>query len=131
MLSLLRKLTITWWIPALWTVLTIFLLCIPGSSIPGDGFFPDIKNLDKIIHMILFGGIVLFWGSYSHQKIADDRQWFRSILSILFSSMLLGVILEYIQYYFIPLRSFDKGDILADIAGSLACWGFLIIKRKK
>ena len=31
-----------------------------------------------------------------------------------------GVIMEYVQKYFIPNRSFDIGDILADAIGSIA-----------
>lgn len=131
MLRLLRKLTFTRILPVIWTVLTTALLCIPGSSVPSGGFFGEIENFDKIVHMILFGGIVLFWGSYFHQKELDDKRWFKQILSTSTATILLGVVLEYIQHYFIPLRSFDRGDILADLAGVIAGWGFLIINRKK
>ena len=31
-----------------------------------------------------------------------------------------GIMIEYIQRYFIPNRSFDVGDIIADGVGSLA-----------
>jgi len=30
-----------------------------------------------------------------------------------------GIVMEFIQKYFIPNRSFDIGDIIADAAGSL------------
>jgi hypothetical protein len=131
MLFLLRKLTVTRWLPVAWTILTIALLCLPGSSVPSGGFFGKIENFDKLVHMILFGGVTLFWGSYYHQHEPADPRWFKLTLSVSTATILLGVVLEYVQYYFIPLRSFDKGDILADLAGVVAAWGYLIISRRK
>src|SRR5688572_28886612 len=124
MLSLLRRLTATRWLPVLWTLLTIFLLCLPGSDVPSGGWFGKIENFDKLVHIALFGGITLFWGSYYHQQISVDRRWFKLTLSVSTFTMLLGVVMEYVQYYFVPMRSFDRGDILADLAGVLAGWGY-------
>jgi len=39
---------------------------------------------------------------------------------IALGSGVYGVIMEYVQKYFIPNRSFDIGDILADTIGSIA-----------
>ena len=40
-----------------------------------------------------------------------------------------GVLMEFIQHFFVPLRSFDIGDIAADAAGCLI--GFLLVKRQQ
>src|SRR5689334_3043386 len=104
MLSLLRKLTRTRFLPIFWTILTTALLCIPGRELPSGGFFGHIENFDKIVHLMLFGGVTLFWGSYYHVHVSDDKRWFKLLLSVSTATILLGVVLEYVQHYFIPLR---------------------------
>ncbi|HTE25152.1 VanZ family protein [Flavitalea sp.] len=131
MLRLIRKFSAGTLIPILWTLITIALLCIPGSDLPGAGIFGTIENFDKLIHIVLFGGIVLFWGTWSHLRNPEDKAWFKAVCSITLGVILLGIIMEYVQLYFIPRRDFDKGDISADIAGAIAAFGYLIIVRKK
>jgi len=131
MLRLIRKLSIGFIIPLLWTLLTVTLLCIPGSDLPKSGFFGSIDNFDKLIHLTLFGGTVLFWGTWSHLRFADDKRWFKSICGITLGVILLGIMMEYVQLYFVPNRDFDKADISADMAGAIAAFGYLIIVRRK
>lgn len=132
MWAFLLRLCSKYFFPAGWTVFTILLLCIPGSEIPGNGLF-SIEGLDKVAHVILFGGIVLFWGFYFRQN-PDAGQLRRQVLwSVLFSTV-LGIGLEFLQRYAIPNRSFDVGDIWADFGGAAAAGFFHIIwvgvKRK-
>jgi VanZ family protein len=131
MLRLIRKFSAGTFIPLLWTLITISLLCIPGSDLPEAGFLSAIKNFDKLIHVILFGGIVLFWGTWSHLRNPDDRSWFKTLCSITLGVILLGIVMEYVQLYFVANRDFDKADISADTAGAIAAFGYLIIVRKK
>jgi hypothetical protein len=131
MLTLIRKFSTASFIPVLWTVITIVLLCIPGSALPDSGLIDSINNLDKLIHVILFGGIVLLWGSWQHQRTSDDRKWFKYICSLTLGVILLGIAMEYVQLYFVANRDFDKADISADIAGAIGAFGYLIMGRKK
>ena len=131
MLRLIRKFSASPLIPFLWTIITISLLCIPGSDLPGRGFFSIINNFDKLIHVILFGGIVLFWGTWSHLHNPVDKAWFKAICIITLGVIVLGIVMEYVQLYFVPNRDFDKADISADTAGAIAAFGYLIIVRKK
>ena len=113
--------------PISWTIMTIALLCIPGSALPGDGSFFNIPHFDKIVHVGLFGGIVLFWGSYYAFRKVQPANW--RMLAMLWTilSIVLGVVLEYVQFYFIPQRSFDRGDIVADTAGAIIALLFLFL----
>jgi len=131
MLRLIRKFSVSPLIPILWTLITITLLCIPGSELPGDGFFIKIENFDKLIHVILFGGIVLFWGTWAHLRNPVDQTWFKTICTLTLGVIILGIAMEYVQLYFVPHRDFDKADISADTAGAIAAFGYLIIVRKK
>jgi len=103
--------------PIGWTLFTIILLCLPGSAIPGNGIFA-LPGLDKIVHIVLFGGIVWLWASYSYYKLNKD-QWKRMLCLLVVCTLVLGIILEFVQKYFIPGRSFDNYDIVADATGAV------------
>lgn len=131
---LLRKLCAKKFLPVFWTLLTIVLLCLPGSTIPGNGIeFFDIPNFDKIVHVILFGGIVFFWGGHYASKGSSGKGEVKLLILFTILSIVLGIVLEYVQFYFIPQRSFDRGDILADAGGSLAAllWLMYLYPRKQ
>lgn len=133
MRSLLKRLCSRKYLPIAWTLITIVLLCLPGSSLPGDGIqLFEIPNFDKIVHIMLFGGIVLFWGGYYAGYRPLDRPWIKLIIILAILSTGLGIVLEYVQFYFIPQRSFDKYDIVADACGSLlaACWLLYLYPQK-
>jgi len=123
MLAMIRSILSYKFFPLSWTIFTIVLLCLPGSIVPGTGIFA-VKNLDKIVHVILFGMNVLFWGwHYTSSKLPAPKLRLIFVKTAVAMSV-LGIIMEYVQLYFIPNRSFDTGDIVADIVGSLiaAVW---------
>ncbi|MBO9570823.1 MAG: VanZ family protein [Chitinophagaceae bacterium] len=109
--------------PLTWTLLIIILLCLPGSYVPGDGLF-GIKNFDKVVHVFLFGFNVVFWSFYYRYKLGPGKEARKMIFVITALTIILGIAMEFVQLYFIPNRSFDNGDIIADIAGAVivAVW---------
>jgi VanZ family protein len=110
-----------------WTVLIQVLLCLPGSSIPSGGMF-NIPQLDKIAHIILFGAFTGFWCYYYYLKGKSPAR----LKTIFFIVYLLaaadGIIMEFVQLNYIPNRSFDTGDIVADIMASSIAYGICTIK---
>lgn len=130
MASLFRKIISYKFFPICWTLFTIVLLCLPGSMVPGDSLL-NIEHLDKLVHVILFGANVLFWGwHYSKTRVGDSPVKIQYIyIFIAAFTILLGIILEFIQRDYIPNRSFDGYDIVADVVGSvLAAIYLLFIK---
>lgn len=119
MMRLVKKLCTWKIIPIAWTAITIFLLCIPGSAIPSAGVFAT-EGIDKVVHAILFGGIVLLWGFNLYFRRSEDQTWQRIIVRLTLFSVGLGIGLEFLQRYYIPNRSFDGIDIIADITGAIA-----------
>ena len=113
-------------LPATWTILTIVLLCLPGSSIPGESAVFNIPHFDKVVHVILFGGIVLFWGGYYAFQPDKVYGWRKVVIFLAILSTGLGIVLEYVQFYYIPQRSFDRFDIVADTCGAVAALLFLL-----
>ena len=109
--------------PLAWTLLIIILLCIPGSYVPGNGLF-GIPNLDKVVHVFLFGFNVLFWGFYYWSRQFAKPRMKKIVIVITVLTIILGIAMEYVQLNFVPNRSFDGGDIIADIVGAVigAAW---------
>ena len=109
----------------LWTIFIFILLTIPGKMLPKEDLF--IPNLDKFIHVFLFGSFVFLWCMYYASKQGKDDHLKYLFIRILVIGCLYGIGLEFIQKYFIPNRDFDIYDIVADTLGAIA--GFLIVRR--
>jgi len=111
------------WLAIAWTTLTQLLLSLPGKLFSGGGLF-NIPHLDKIAHLVLFGGLVFCWSLFFYYRkrppaLSPALMWLIVLLTVTY-----GIILEFFQKNFIPNRSFDEGDIVADLAGSLI--GYLV-----
>ncbi len=113
-------------IPALvWTLLIFILLTIPGKMLPDESQL-SIPNLDKLVHIILFGCFVFLWSFYfACRKDLRDRLN-KKLFRVFFIACFFGIAMEFVQKYFIPNRDFDIYDIAADIVG--AAGGFLFIR---
>lgn len=94
------------------------LFCLPGSDLPEESFFSKIPFFDKWVHMGIFCTIIILW-SWSMQLIG-----YKQLSILLLLAITYGFLIEVVQYQFIPGRSFDMFDVLADSIGSLA--GLLI-----
>ena len=127
MFSRLVQLTRYLYVPLGWSVLTQILLCLPGSLFSGPGLF-KIPHLDKIAHVFLFGGLAACWILYYEYKkrpVPKSLAW-----TILLIISVYGVAVEFFQLYFIPNRSFDGWDILADVCGALCGYLATIFLKK-
>jgi VanZ family protein len=112
----------------LWTLYLLILLCLPGNMLPDEKQF-KIPQMDKYVHIILFGCFVFFWGFYYGAKQKEERKLNKLFLTIFITGCILGIALEFVQKYFIPNRDFDIYDIAADIVG--AGLGLLVILKSK
>lgn len=116
--------------PLFWTLLTIVLCCLPGSDIPNKGIFA-MKGIDKLAHVSLFGGIVFFWGYYWISRPGTREEWRKLMILIALLSIVLGVVLEFLQLYYIPGRTFDLFDMLADALGAILAYALLVFPKTK
>src|SRR5215213_5690846 len=104
-------------VPLSWTIFTQILVSIPGKFLEGPGFLFNIPHMDKIAHIILFGGLSISWILFFHYRKAADKKYTGLIILLLLAAY--GVAIEFYQLNFIPNRSFDVGDIVADVCGAL------------
>jgi len=112
----LEKKQLVLWPPLAWFIITTILLCLPGSAFPKQHWFDKIW-LDKWIHVGLFALMVFLWCRAIVPRLQKKTRAFRQIAFYFF---LYGIVMEFIQKYFIPNRSFDIGDIIADGVGCIA-----------
>nr|WP_262901953.1 VanZ family protein [Pinibacter aurantiacus] len=97
-------------------------MCLPGSAIPQSSWL-DAIHIDKIAHVILFGGLVVTWALFLNRNHFYSKQLTKFLLILFLLSTANGILLEFVQKYYIPNRSFDLFDIVADTCGAAA--GFL------
>ena len=83
----------------------------------------DIPYVDKIAHVIVFGVFVALWCLYFNTKNYSPKKRGVVFFFIFLIGMVNGIIVEYVQLYFIPNRSFDQGDIIADIISAGISYG--------
>jgi VanZ family protein len=105
-----------------WTIIIFILLAMPGNMLPNENKL-SIPNLDKYVHIILFGTFVFLWSMYfTLNKNGNVSK--KNIITIFVIACLYGIAMEYVQKYFIPNRDFDVYDMLADAVGAFG--GFLV-----
>lgn len=76
-------------------------------------------QLDKWIHIFLFSvmALSLCWGIYKSNKTNTHLNLRYFIVAGLICTA-YGIIMEFVQKYYVPNRSFDVGDIIADAVGA-------------
>lgn len=106
-----------------WLLFTTILLVLPGSAFPEETWLSKIQ-FDKIVHIGLFAVMVWLFcrGHYQSGKPRRTLHWL--FINVAVNAVLYGITMEFVQKYFIPNRSFDSGDIVADVAGALIGYGF-------
>lgn len=112
--------------PALaWTFFIFILLSLPGKMLPNESHF-SIPQLDKLVHIVLFGSFVFLWSFYfSARRVTTNLNL--KYLQITFIACLYGYAMELIQKYFIPNRDYDIQDIAADVVGAFL--GYLAVRK--
>ena len=98
------------------------LLTLPGSALPREDWL-DKVYFDKWVHIFLFA-IMTWLGCLSVMAASVPQKWNSGFLWVAIACLLYGIVMEFVQDYWIPRRSFDLGDIVADGAGSWGGWFF-------
>lgn len=105
----------------IWFIIATILLCIPGKSLPHIGWFVTYQ-IDKLIHIAIFGLMSFLFCNAQYSK---KWNWLIAVLCSLY-----GIAIEFIQENYVPNRSFDIGDIIADCIGSFAALIVVSLYRK-
>jgi len=106
------------------TLRILFLLCTLGwagvifylSSLPGADIPPLFFGQDKLLHALVFG-ILGFFTLGAMKTAADGYRLFQPWLAVILVTV-YGVLDEFHQH-FVPGRSPDINDVMADAAGGI------------
>jgi hypothetical protein len=95
-----------------WFLIMCILFFLPGSALPQENWLNAVY-FDKWVHVGLFAILLFLWRSSFKLDLNNYN------LVLLFSALLYGLLVEFIQRNWVPNRSFDLYDVLADMAGSV------------
>jgi VanZ family protein len=109
---------------ALYFVFISVLFTLPGSAFPKDDWLGKIW-FDKWVHIGLFVGLSVAW------SWALGLTTSKSLRVLFFILSFYGILVEVVQHQYIANRSFDVGDWIADMAGSLLGIWFWWYRYKK
>jgi VanZ family protein len=103
-----------------WWIFSLVLFTMPGSALPAVGWFETLQ-VDKWVHVFLFFVMVLlFYRPFLKHLIQAHHTGWQLYIPLL--AVLYGIVIEVLQHYIIPNRSFDVYDIAADGVGCLLAW---------
>jgi VanZ family protein len=103
----------------LWFILITILFVLPGSEFPEEDWFHKVY-LDKWVHSGFFFLLVyLFAVPLISRGINNSAEWLSRIMLL---AIVYGIIIEFIQKWWIPGRSFDVTDMIFDGIGAFAGW---------
>jgi VanZ family protein len=107
-----------------WFAICTLLLTLPGSAFSQESWLDKI-GFDKWVHIGLFAVLVFLicWGLLKFTN--NEKKLKRLFIVFTLDCLVFGIIMEFVQDNFIPNRSFDYGDILADAIGCFAGWWFI------
>lgn len=123
-----KKVPLSNFIPGvIWFFIVLILIVIPQKDIPKvDDWYHRIY-IDKWVHAFMFGVLALgfMWPYYKYQKTSPTVK--RILVNISISTIVWSYLTECIQF-FIPGRSYDLIDWLADSFGVLVVLYFFLKK---
>jgi VanZ family protein len=105
-------------------ILVFLILTSPIDISNQTSHWFDSLPIDKIIHIVLFGSLALsIFAYFQYSNILGLKTIRAKALALIFC-ILYGIGMEYYQKYFVPSRSLDVIDMLADAMGALLALPF-------
>ena len=120
------KIFVFYWLPVILYCLLIFI----QSSYPATQSLPSIPHMDKLAH----AGAYALLGFLFFRLFQSTRIWKNAVLLVIFSALASSLygIGDEIHQHFVPSRTADIMDVMADVAGSVlgAVTAQLLLKRQ-
>lgn len=114
-----------------WFFLTLIAISIPGKQLPKFGAWFEQISFDKLIHTFLFGMLAVLWMlpvAFSPLPVQNKKHWF---IKVAIATAIWGLAAELIQKYFIPMRSYDVVDLIANTLGAIIAFVYFKAKFAK
>lgn len=102
----------------LWLLFITGLSVMPSVQMPKFDFF----SADKLVHALVYGVLTWLLLKGVRQSRGAAFSW-KTSLMVLFFAIGYGVLMEFVQFAFIPGRYYEIDDMLANGVGCLLAWG--------
>ncbi len=100
-----------------WTVTAFYALAVLFVSTSSFGGTPPFPHFDKLVHFVMYAGLG-FLCAWSLQAIARLPRRRSALFAVLMATA-YGMVMEVVQY-FLPTRSMESADVLANAIGAVA-----------
>ncbi len=107
-----------------WLLLVTLLLVLPGQAFPQETWLSNIQ-FDKIVHIGLFAVLTWLFCRGLYQTFPQARLK-SNFIYIAPAAVVYGLVMEFVQKYYVPFRSFDVYDVVADGIGAFAGYFFSV-----
>lgn len=101
-------------VAAIWTIVLITATLLPKGVVSKGGFF-NIPHFDKISHLFSYLLLVYLWS----MALSEKTDKIKAARIAFYGGILLGIILEILQWQLNVGRHFEILDIIANIIGSI------------
>lgn len=110
-----------------WLIISTILLTLPGSAFPEENFLDKIW-FDKWVHVGMFALMTFLLCQALYKRNIKTTELTSAFLLAAGACLAYGILMEFVQKYWVSNRSFDFGDIVADGIGA-AAGGIFSYKR--
>lgn len=114
----------------LWGILIFVLTGIPGSVLPEYPEYLDLLRPDKLAHIAVFAVFFILLAISFRKEGTPPRIHRYASPAAFLICLTVALSTELIQEFIIPLRVASVWDFIANLAGSLAGWGIVIILKR-
>lgn len=104
-------------------LISLFLLTLPGDTMPSVGWF-NFPQRDKVVHYFLFFLLCSLFAIPVKYKTNTKKAGIIWLSVVCLIGIGYGVSIEFVQKWWIPNRSFEALDIVADTTGVAAAFGY-------
>jgi VanZ family protein len=101
----------------IWLIISTILLTLPGTAFPQENWMDRIW-MDKWIHVGMFAimATLISWAFFKKGIPLNKHKNYFITAGLI--ALGYGIIMEFVQLFFVAHRSFDWIDIVSDAAGS-------------
>ena len=130
-----KEIGIKKFVPAIvWFFVVLFLVTIPGNDLPTPDNWMIAIDYDKLIHIGVFGFLAFLFMYPFGKSSLPSKQKLHYFIRFALATIVWGYTTEVLQKFYIPGRSYDLADWLADSIGGISALlfcKFYFLRRSK